>query len=42
MAQVLSGLPEVVYYIDDILVTRHMRAEYTTNLQAVLESMACN
>ena len=37
MAQVLSGLPRVIYNIDDILVTRHTRAEHTTNFQAVLQ-----
>ena len=37
MAQVLSGLPGVVYCIDDILVTGRTRAGHTTNLQAVLQ-----
>ena len=39
MAQVLSGLSGVVCYIDDILVTRHTRAEHATNLHAVLQRM---
>ena len=37
MAQVLSGLSGVVYYIDDILVTGRTREEHTANLQAVLQ-----
>ena len=37
MAQVLSGLPGVVYYIDDILVTGRTREEHTKNLRAVLQ-----
>lgn len=39
MAQVLSGLSEVVYYIDNILITRKTREEHATNLQAVLKSI---
>ena len=37
MAQVLSGLSGVVYYIDDILVTGRTREEHTANLRAVLQ-----
>ena len=37
MAQVLSGLPGLVCYIDDILVTGHTRAEHANNLRAVLQ-----
>ena len=37
MAQVLSGLPGVVCYIDDILVNGHTRAEHANNLRAVLQ-----
>lgn len=37
MAQVLSGLSGVVYYIDDILVTGRTRAEHAKNLRAVLQ-----
>ena len=37
MAQVLSGLSGVVYYIDDILVTGRTREEHITNLRAVLQ-----
>ena len=37
MAQVLSGLSGVVYYIDDILVTGRTREEHTKNLRAVLQ-----
>ena len=40
MAKVLSGLPGVVYYIDDILVTGHTRAKHTTNLRAVLQRIS--
>ena len=36
MAQVLSGLPGVVFYIDDILVTGRTREEHAANLRAVL------
>ena len=37
MAQVLSGLSGVVYYIDNILVTGRTREEHATNLQAILQ-----
>ena len=37
MAQVLSGLSGVVYYIDDILVTGRTREEHSKNLRAVLQ-----
>ena len=36
MAQVLQGLPGVVCFIDDILVTAHTRNQYKENLQKVL------
>ena len=32
MAQVLSGIPNVAYYIDDILITGRTRAEHIENL----------
>ena len=35
MAQVLSGIPKIVYYIDDILITGHTRAEHIENLWMV-------
>ena len=36
MAQVLNGIPGVVYFIDDILVTGSSRAEHGANLYKVL------
>ena len=36
MAQVLQGLPGVVRFIDDILVTGHTRDEHKENLRNVL------
>ena len=36
MAQVLQGLPEVVCFIDDILVTGRTRNEHKENLHKVL------
>ena len=36
MAQVLSGIPNVAYYIDDILITGRTRAEHIENLRRVL------
>ena len=36
MSQVLQGIPGVVYFIDDILVTGHTRQEHKANLQRVL------
>ena len=36
MAQVLNGIPGVVYFIDDILVTGSTRAEHEANLYKVL------
>ena len=36
MAQVLSGIPNVAYYIDDILITGCTRAEHIENLWMVL------
>ena len=36
MAQVLQGLPGVVCFIDDILVTGHTRNQHKENLQEVL------
>ena len=36
MAQVLSGIPKVAYYIDDILITGRIRAEHIENLRMVL------
>ena len=36
MAQVLSGIPKVAYYIDDILITGRTRAEHIENLRMVL------
>ena len=37
MAQVLQGIPGVVYFIDDILVTGHTRLEHEANLCRVLD-----
>ena len=37
MSQVLAGLPGVVYYIDDILVTGRTREDHISNLRAVLQ-----
>ena len=37
MSQVLQGIPGVVYFIDDILVTGHTRQEHEANLRRVLE-----
>ena len=37
MAQELQGIPGVVYFIDDILVTGHMRLEHEANLRRVLD-----
>jgi len=37
MAQVLQGIPGVVYFIDDILVTGTTRVEHEANLRAVLD-----
>ena len=37
MAQVLQGIPGVVYFIDDILVTGHTRLEHEANLRRVLD-----
>ena len=37
MSQVLQGIPGVVYFIDDILVTGHTRQEHETNLRRVLD-----
>ena len=45
MAQVLQGIPGVVNFIDDILVTGCTRVEHEANLQRVLGesgSMDCN
>jgi len=39
MAQVLSGIPNVAYYIDDILITGHTRAEHIENLHMVLQRL---
>lgn len=39
MAQVLQGLPGVVCYIDDILVTGSTRAEHMENLRKVLDRL---
>ena len=39
MAQVLSGIPHVAYYIDDILITGHTRAEHIENLRMVLNRL---
>ena len=36
MSQVLHGIPGVVYFIDDILVTGHTRTEHEANLHQVL------
>ena len=36
MAQVLSGIPNVAYYIDDILITGCTRAKHIENLRMVL------
>ena len=36
MAQVLQGLPSVVCFIDDILVTGHTRDKHKENLRNVL------
>ena len=36
MAQVLSGIPNVAYYSDDILITGRTRAEHIENLRMVL------
>ena len=37
MSQVLQGIPGVVYFIDDILVTGHTRQEHKANLRRVLD-----
>ena len=37
MSQVLQGIPGVVYFIDDILVTGHTRQEHEANLRRVLD-----
>ena len=37
MAQVLQGIPGVVYFIDDILVTGHTRLKHEANLRRVLD-----
>jgi len=37
MAQVLQGIPGVVYFIDDILITGHTRAEHEANLCKILD-----
>ena len=39
MAQVLSGIPNVAYYIDDILITGRTRAEHIENLRMVLRRL---
>ena len=39
IAQVLSGIPHVAYYIDDILITGHTRAEHIENLYMVLNRL---
>ena len=39
MAQVLSGIPNIAYYIDDILITGHTRAEHIENLRMVLSRL---
>ena len=39
MAQVLQGLPGVVCYIDDILVTSHTRAQHKKHLRSVLDRL---
>ena len=36
MSQVLAGIPGVAYYIDDILIAGHTRADHIRNLQTVL------
>ena len=36
MAQVLSGIPNAAYYIDDILITGRTRAEHIENLRMIL------
>ena len=37
MSQVLQGIPGVVYFIDDIVITGHTRQEHEANLRRVLE-----
>ena len=37
MAQVLHGIPKVVYFIDDILVMGQTRTEHEANLCQVLD-----
>ena len=37
MAQVLQGIPGVIYFIDDILVTGHTKIEHEANLRQVLD-----
>ena len=37
MAQVLQGIPGVVYFIDDILVTGTTRVKHEKNLHAALD-----
>lgn len=37
MAQVLQGIPGVIYFIDDILVTGHTRLEHEASLHRVLD-----
>jgi len=37
MAEVLQGIPGVIYFIDDILVTGHTRVEHEANLCKVLD-----
>ena len=39
MNQVLQGIPGVVYFLDDILITGHTRQEHETNLRQVLSRL---
>ena len=39
MDQILPKLPQVMCFIDDILVTGHSEAEHLANLDAVLDKL---
>ena len=36
METILHGMPQVICYLDDILITGHTEAEYAKNLEKVL------
>ena len=40
MAQVLQGIPGVIYFIDDILVTGHTRLKHEASLCRVLDRIS--